>query len=101
MYDGKFLYAMRKAEGICVRCGMNQAEDGRVLCSQCAAKTYSRTGAHRYNTRTLPNTSRVTEQKPQYTISEVVRMAEERGISYGMMVVELEERNNVRNRPCH
>lgn len=99
MSDKKFLYAMRKAEGICVRCGMNQAADGRVMCSECAAKTYRRTSTRQYNECICTN--RVIEKKPKYTLSEVMRMADERGISYGQMVIELEGRNNVRSRPCH
>ena len=31
-------YHFRKEQGLCVRCGKNKAEEGRVLCNNCKAK---------------------------------------------------------------
>ena len=89
----KEAYRRRVAMGLCVRCGRPVAEIDYVHCKACRelhAKQIAE--ARKRKAIKQPTTLRTTG----YSITEIVRMAEERGISYGKMVAILEGRTKLR-----
>lgn len=83
------LTEQRKADGVCLRCG-GIIEDKRFKqCDKCREydRDYKRLSSER--ARRAKHPRRVPESG--LTISQVCRMAAERGISYGQMVVEIEK----------
>lgn len=83
-----------RIEGVCIDCGRVPAEFGYVRCGKCleAQRGYKRNA--RAKAQQADETSRPQRRKRKakgcLSIADVNRMAAERGISYGMMVLELE-----------
>ena len=88
-----------RIEGVCIDCGRAPAAFGYARCEKCleAQRRYKR------NARAKAQQSNEAKQlqrrkrkaKNYLSIADVNRMAAERGISYGQMVLELERvRNN-------
>ena len=77
--------------GICIKCGLAKAREGKYTCSWCQ-KEEEKKPKKSYYTRSPGNEPRPEKQKKQrkYTLDEVCQMARERGISYGQMVLLLE-----------
>lgn len=82
-------YYARKAEGVCVCCGKRAAAEGFTKCTFCI-KRRQELKAARQDKKLIFN-GKDRKHKPTHSISEVNRMAAERGISYGMMVLELQK----------
>ena len=64
-----------RVEGICIDCGRVPVASGHVRCEKCLEARRK----HKHK-----------RKKDFLSIADVNRMAAERGISYGMMVLELE-----------
>lgn len=77
-------YMKYKSMGLCVKCGSIVADE-RTLCIGCREKK----SKQRKRARELARNPQII-QKPILSLEEVNRMAMERGISYGQMVVLLE-----------
>ena len=83
-----------RIEGVCTACGRAPAVYGRVRCEKCleAQRGYKQNA--RAKARQAAEASRQQRRKRKakssLSIADVNRMAAERGISYGMMVLELE-----------
>lgn len=77
--------AKAMAAGKCYLCG-NPRDDDKKACSACRKKHYDL-----YGTRSLQMREHKPPKKPKYTFDQMCRMAKERGISYGLLVAELEK----------
>ena len=75
----------RKQKGLCPNCGKLPLE-GSVYCENCKTKMRE---LHRQAKKKHKFYSSV--KKPKISISDVQKMAEQRGISYGQMVVLMEQ----------
>lgn len=86
-----------RAEGICTVCGHAPAAQNRAQCEQCIErqrqyrrKNRMREAARQTEELSVSSSSRA-ETKKHLSIADINRMAAERGISYGQMVLKLEE----------
>ena len=95
----------RIAAGICYLCGVNPVEDGKKSCRACRKKRSDYNKKYRkdhpekfaYGKAISSEEAAVFEdwkpsKKPKYTFDQMCRMAKERGISYGLLVAEMESR---------
>lgn len=86
-YDRKERYRRLKALKLCTSCAKVPAKPGQTLCEECRQK---------YNEyHKVDNSYKIKHPKkviPAHSLGEVSRMAYERGISYGQMVVLLERK---------
>ena len=74
-------YPKRYAEsGLCVRCGIRTAREGKKACKFCSDKL-KRIYAEKSDKNAKPNRS----------ISDIVRYAQAHGISYGQAVMIIDE----------
>ena len=81
------LLQYRRESGLCIRCGdVIPVWDTHKQCEGCRAMWRERYGKF--------TSSRQPARKPSVSISEVCRMAAERHISYGEMVLILEKEDN-------
>ena len=87
-YDPKERYNRLKALAICTCCGKNPAMPGVQLCEVCRYKY------KQYEKEKAYKPEKPKKVIPKYTLEEVSKMATERGISYGQMVVLLEKGEN-------
>lgn len=79
----------RRAAGLCIKCG-GQREIARYqLCEKC--RKYNLEAQHKHDAGKLAARRPRSAPAGTLTISQVCRLAAERGISYGQMVVELEK----------
>ena len=83
----KEAYRRRVALGLCVRCGRPVAEIEYVHCKACR-ELRAKQIAEARNIKALE--PRPVSRSFGYSITEVVQMAEARGISYGKMVAILD-----------
>lgn len=87
----------RLEQGLCQRCGINPFTPGYKTCQECRNKATE--ARERYKNKygkqyLYDKTEGIKKAKrPHYTLDEMCRMARERGISYGQLVVELEYKN--------
>ena len=67
--------------GICIKCGLAKAREGKYMCSWCQ-KEEEKKPKKSYYTRSPGNEPKQEKQKKQrkYTLDEVCQMARERGI---------------------
>ena len=79
---------IRREKGLCPFCG-GTPTPGYLSCAKCR----KRRNDLRKGTRQAERAERKKRepQKPSLSITQVVRMAEQRGISYGQMVILLEK----------
>ena len=83
-YAQRKLRQYRRENGLCIRCGdVIPIWDTHKQCESCRAMWRERYGKF--------TSSRQPARKPSVSISEVCRMAAERHISYGEMVLILEK----------
>ena len=89
----KNYYRKYVAEGRCAKCGMYLPEGFKYReCDQCREnKNLSRKRKTAEKNARIEVEKRNAGRKQTYTLDEVSRMANERGISYGQMVVLLEQ----------
>lgn len=83
----KIRIAKAMAAGKCYLCG-NPRDDDKKACSACRKKHYDLYGGN----RSIPMKEHKPMKKPKYTFDQMCRMAKERGISYGLLVAEMESR---------
>ena len=67
-------YELRKAQGICVSCGM-KAVEGRTLCEECAKRKREDKSRRYYESRTIAN--------PNKKLDYDAKSAFESGMTYG------------------
>ena len=84
-----------RIEGVCIDCGRAPAAFGYVRCENCleAQRRYKRNArakAQQTDETSCQQRRKRKAKKNCSSIADVNRMAAERGISYGMMVLELE-----------
>lgn len=84
-----------RIEGVCTACGRAPAVYGRVRCEKCLEAQRGYKQNSRAKARQAAETSRQQRRKRKAkkncpSIADVNRMAAERGLSYGQMVLELE-----------
>ena len=79
--------------GICIKCGLAKAREGRYMCSWCLKEEEMKPKKSNY-IRAIwnePKPEKKEKKQKKYTLEEVCQMARERGISYGQMVILLEK----------
>ena len=83
---------MLAKKGVCIKCGLARAEEGRYLCSWCKKEEEKKPKKSRYvkSVWNEKKEQKTPKQRKKYTLDEVCKMARERGISYGQMVILLE-----------
>ena len=92
-------YAYRKAQGLCIRCGRQLSTDEKqyAQCPACRILMAERAKNDRTSNR---GTNMITHSKkyisPTMSLSDVVKIATENGLSYGNMVAVLEGRTAFR-----
>lgn len=88
----------RKAQGLCYKCGKPQ-DDGHKACSACRAKIqtymrgYRQDHPDKFNyAKEIPvvKPKKPKRKKQRFTLDELAKIAHERGISYGELVVQME-----------
>lgn len=83
-----------RIEGVCIDCGRAPAAFGYVRCEKCLEAQRGYKQNSRAKARQAAETSRQQRRKRKakscLSIADVNRMAAERGLSYGQMVLELE-----------
>ena len=79
----------RRAAGLCIKCGGQRANVRFQLCEKC--RKYNLEAQRKYDIRKLEARRPRCATAGTLTISQVCRLAAERGISYGQMVVEIEK----------
>lgn len=87
-FDPKERYNRLKALAICTCCEKNPAMPGVQLCDVCRYKY------KQYQKEKAYKPEQPKKIIPKYTLEDVSRMAQERGISYGQMVALLERGEN-------
>ena len=93
------IYARRKAQGLCIRCGRRLSTDEKqyAQCPTCRVLMAERIKNYRTSNR---GTNTITHSKkyisPAMSLSDVVKMATANGLSYGNMVAVLEGRTAFR-----
>ena len=74
-------FPKRYAElGLCTRCGIREAREGKKTCKYCSDKDKRERAAKKGKA-----------VKPNHTISDIVRYAQAHGISYGQAVLIIDE----------
>ena len=92
-------YEYRKAHGLCIRCGRKLTGNERayVTCLSCRARLTEHTKNYRTNKEEVPVIMHSsTYIPPTYSLSDVVKLAEANGLSYGNMVAILDGRTALR-----
>ena len=88
------LRSRRTKQGLCWKCGGKLSSDniamGKMSCDVCREKSHE----NYLNRKSIKKNTEYNlhKKKPKYTIDELAIIARERGISYGLLVAEMESR---------
>lgn len=83
---GREIRMYRRQHGLCTKCGRDKENLKKAWCDTCRAAGKKYDGSHARKLRQRNNSIHT----DGYSISEVCRMAEKRGISYGQMTMLLD-----------